>query len=91
MTQCTRRAGGFHAGNATRVVDAGEYVFVWLEDREQTLCLLRDQVLGSYPQLVELGTNLMRHDFSQLINVFLLKPKMFIAETTRYWGELAST
>lgn len=92
MTERAGRAGGFHADDAACfAADEGEDVFVGLEDREQTLRLFRDKFRGGCSQLVELRTDLMRYDFSQLIDVSLLEPEMGVAETGRHWGKLAPT
>lgn len=91
VTQRARRAGGFHAADTARVADAGEDVSVRLEGREQTFGLLGYQLLRSHPQLVELRTDLVRYDFGQLVDVFLLKPPVGVTETAADVGELAST
>ena len=85
-------AGGLHAEDAARVGGAGEEdVSVGLEGGEQPGGLLRDQFSGGCPQLVELGADLVRYDFRQLVDVFLLVPDVGIAEGDWDGGELAST
>ncbi len=87
-------AGGLRAEDAAGVGGGGageEDVAVGLEGGEQAGGLLRDEVWGGGSQLVELGADLVRYDFGQLVDVFLLVPDVGVAEGERDGGELAST